>query len=82
LTCSRGKGPATIAGPGLGGAPSKTRRNEQMYRAFMISEAGGATVDWVLITALMIGLGLSVMTVMESGLSAISEELTSHMNMN
>lgn len=53
-----------------------------MYRTFMISEAGGATVDWILITALMIGLGLSVMTVMESGLSAISEELTSHMNMN
>ncbi|WP_420397146.1 hypothetical protein [Nioella sp.] len=53
-----------------------------MYRAFMISEAGGAAVDWVLITALMIGLGLSVMTVMESGLSTISDELTSRMNLN
>jgi len=46
-----------------------------MLQTFLRTDSGGANVDWVLITALMVALGLSVMSVMTTGLDAISQEL-------
>jgi Flp pilus assembly pilin Flp len=46
-----------------------------MIRAFLTEESGNVNVEWVLITALMVGLGLSVMAVMTTGLGSMSQEL-------
>lgn len=46
-----------------------------MLQDFLRTDAGGANVDWVVITTLMVALGLSVLSVMTTGLDAISREL-------
>lgn len=50
--------------------------DNKVIRAFLIQESGNVNVEWVLITALMVGLGLSVMAVMTTGLGTISQELS------
>lgn len=50
-----------------------------MAQGFLNDETGGANVEWVLITAVMVGLGLSVMGVMTTGLDTIADALAVQM---
>lgn len=44
----------------------------KITRAFMKCDAGAITVDWVVITAMVVGLGLAVAIVISSGLGSTS----------
>ena len=50
------------------------------FSAFLKDEAGAVTVDWVVLTAAIVGLGLVVMTTVSGGMktaaSNISNEIT------
>ncbi|WP_370253377.1 hypothetical protein [Nioella sp.] len=50
-----------------------------MIQHFIQSETGSAAVDWVVITAAIVGLGLSVMAVISNGMNNIAYEIRSHM---
>ena len=50
---------------------------------FAKSESGAVTVDWVVLTAAIVGLGLAVMAVVSSGVENLSEDIeTSLTNQN
>lgn len=42
---------------------------------FLTSEEGAVTVDWVVLTAGLVGLGLAVMTVVSSGVQDLSTDI-------
>ena len=42
---------------------------------FTISESGAVTVDWVVLTAALVGLGLATMTVVSSGVQDVSTDI-------
>lgn len=42
---------------------------------FLLSEDGAVTVDWVVLTAALVGLGLAVMAVVSGGVSALSGDV-------
>jgi len=49
------------------------------FKNFFASESGAVTVDWVVLTAALVGLGLAVMAVVSDGVgdlsNAIADEL-------
>ena len=51
------------------------------FKNFLANESGAVTVDWVVLTAAIVGLGLAVITSVRSGVSSlgtsISNSLTS-----
>ncbi len=47
-----------------------------MIKNFVSNESGAVTVDWVVLTAAIVGLGLAVMTVVSGG----TETLTGKIN--
>ncbi len=42
---------------------------------FIASESGAVTVDWVVLTAALVGLGLAVMAVISGGVQDLSGEI-------
>ena len=46
-----------------------------MNQAFTSSESGAVTVDWVVLTAALVGLGLATMTVVSGGVSDLSTDI-------
>jgi len=42
-----------------------------IFKAFKNDEAGAVTVDWVVLTAAIVGLGLVVMTTVGDGITAL-----------
>ncbi|MBF9035114.1 hypothetical protein HKCCE2091_12785 [Rhodobacterales bacterium HKCCE2091] len=42
--------------------------------SFLKSESGAVTVDWVVLTAAIVGLGLAVMTVVTTGVADLSDD--------
>jgi hypothetical protein len=44
------------------------------FQAFAADEAGAVTVDWVVLTAALVGLGLAVMTVIRTGATNLADE--------
>ena len=44
-------------------------------RSFMNDEHGAVTVDWVVLTAALVGLGLAVMGVVSNGVQTASERI-------
>jgi Flp pilus assembly pilin Flp len=52
-----------------------------LFKTFKNDESGAVTVDWVVLTAAIVGLGLVVMTAVGGGIETlsgnISDELTS-----
>ncbi len=46
-----------------------------MLKNFIASESGAVTVDWVVLTAALVGLGLAVMTVVSSGVEQLSTDI-------
>ncbi|MEM7643281.1 MAG: hypothetical protein AAF366_12210 [Pseudomonadota bacterium] len=45
------------------------------FTSFASDESGAVTVDWVVLTAALVGLGLAVMTVVRGGVTDISQEI-------
>ena len=46
-----------------------------MFKTFLKSESGAVTVDWVVLTAALVGLGLAVMAVVSGGVEDLSGEI-------
>ena len=44
-------------------------------KSFALSESGAITVDWVVLTAALVGLGLAVTNIVGTGLSDLSNEI-------
>jgi hypothetical protein len=47
----------------------------QTFKTFASDEAGAVTVDWVVLTAALVGLGLAVMGVVSSGIGNVSAQI-------
>ncbi len=50
-----------------------------MIRTFITSESGAATVEWVVLTAAMVGIGLAVMGVVSEGVENLAQEMSDFM---
>jgi hypothetical protein len=48
-------------------------------RAFLVSEAGAVTVDWTILTASLVGLGLATVGTVSSGLQNASEDVSARL---
>jgi hypothetical protein len=48
----------------------------EMIKTFAKSESGAVTVDWVVLTAAIVGLGLAVMAVVSNGVEDLSGDIT------
>ncbi|MEJ6391508.1 hypothetical protein V8J83_18475 [Gymnodinialimonas sp. 2307UL20-7] len=46
-----------------------------MIQNFASNESGAVTVDWVVLTAALVGLGLAVMAVVSSGVENLSTDI-------
>ncbi|MEX3016472.1 hypothetical protein [Gymnodinialimonas hymeniacidonis] len=46
-----------------------------MIQNFAKSESGAVTVDWVVLTAALVGLGLAVMAVVSAGVENLSDDI-------
>ncbi|WP_370252122.1 pilus assembly protein [Nioella sp.] len=44
-------------------------------KSFALSESGAVTVDWVVLTAALVGLGLAVTNTVADGLESLSNEI-------
>jgi Flp pilus assembly pilin Flp len=54
------------------------KRNSTMFAAFKnfaANESGAVTVDWVVLTAAIVGLGLAVMAVVSGGIEDLSDDI-------
>ena len=47
-----------------------------LIKSFAKSESGAVTVDWVVLTAALVGLGLAVMTVVSNGIEDLSGDIS------
>lgn len=45
------------------------------FNKFLASETGAVTVDWVVLTAALVGLGLAVMAVVSGGVENLSTDI-------
>ena len=46
-----------------------------MIKTFLNSESGAVTVDWVVLTAAIVGLGLAVITSVRSGVQSLGTDI-------
>lgn len=46
-----------------------------LLKNFVASESGAVTVDWVVLTAALVGLGLAVIAVVSQGVGDLSNEI-------
>lgn len=51
-----------------------------LIKNFTADESGAVTVDWVVLTAALVGLGLAVMGVVSGGLESLSGDIANEMN--
>ncbi len=45
------------------------------FKNFILAEDGAVTVDWVVLTAALVGLGLAVMAVVSGGVENLSNDI-------
>ncbi len=50
----------------------------RMLKSFRNDESGAVTVDWVVLTAAIVGLGLVVMNTVSTGLSTAAENISAN----
>ncbi|GAB1478878.1 hypothetical protein MASR2M74_14340 [Paracoccaceae bacterium] len=46
-----------------------------LFKAFKSDESGAVTVDWVVLTAAIVGLGMVVMTTVGGGITSLGSEI-------
>ncbi|PZR00535.1 MAG: pilus assembly protein [Cereibacter sphaeroides] len=51
-----------------------------IFKSFKNDEAGAVTVDWVVLTAAIVGLGLVVMTTVQGGLNSAADSIVSDLS--
>ncbi|MCV6593594.1 MAG: hypothetical protein OIF48_11620 [Silicimonas sp.] len=51
----------------------------KLFNAFLKDESGAVTVDWVVLTAAIVGLGLAVLTSVSGGTTSLAGKISSHM---
>jgi len=52
---------------------------QTMFNAFLKDESGAVTVDWVVLTAAIVGLGIAVLTSVGGGTTTLANKVSSHM---
>ncbi|MBF9034091.1 hypothetical protein HKCCE2091_07555 [Rhodobacterales bacterium HKCCE2091] len=50
-----------------------------IFKNFVASESGAVTVDWVVLTAAIVGLGLAVMAVVSGGVADLSGDISTEL---
>ena len=48
-----------------------------IFKTFKNDESGAVTVDWVVLTAAIVGLGMVVMTTVGGGITGLGDEIVS-----
>lgn len=48
-----------------------------MFNAFLNDESGAVTVDWVVLTAAIVGLGIAVLTSVQGGTQSLADSISS-----
>jgi len=52
----------------------------KLAKKFCNDEDGAVTVDWVVLTAAIVGLGIAVLTSVTKGTKTVTEAVSSHLN--
>ncbi|MDJ1015279.1 MAG: hypothetical protein QNJ35_02120 [Paracoccaceae bacterium] len=52
----------------------------KLFNAFLNDESGAVTVDWVVLTAAIVGLGIAVMTSVGAGTADFADTISGHMS--
>ena len=52
----------------------------KLFKNFKNDESGAVTVDWVVLTAAIVGLGIAVLTAVSGGTTALSGKISSSLN--
>lgn len=50
-----------------------------VLKTFLFAETGAVTVDWVVLTAALVGLGLAVISVVSAGLESLSNDIAAEL---
>ena len=51
-----------------------------IFKSFKNDESGAVTVDWVVLTAAIVGLGMVVMSTVGGGITGLSEEIVGELD--
>ena len=51
----------------------------KLFKNFVADESGAVTVDWVVLTAAIVGLGIAVLTSVGGGTTSLADKVSSHM---
>ncbi|PRY25096.1 hypothetical protein CLV78_102274 [Aliiruegeria haliotis] len=51
-----------------------------LIKNFRNDEDGAVTVDWVVLTAAIVGLGIAVLTAVEGGVESVTNEITTELS--
>ena len=51
----------------------------KLFNAFLNDESGAVTVDWVVLTAAIVGLGIAVLASVGNGTTTLADKVSSHM---
>ncbi|WP_298562773.1 hypothetical protein [uncultured Aliiroseovarius sp.] len=52
----------------------------EMIKTFKADEDGAVTVDWVVLTAAIVGLGIAVLTSVSGGTTSLADKISSELN--
>ena len=51
----------------------------KLFNAFLNDESGAVTVDWVVLTAAIVGLGIAVLTSVGGGTTTLADKVSSNL---
>ena len=51
----------------------------KLFKDFMRDEDGAVTVDWVVLTAAIVGLGIAVLTSVSGGTTSLADKISSNL---
>lgn len=51
----------------------------KLFNAFLKDESGAVTVDWVVLTAAIVGLGIAVLTSVSGGTTALADKISGNL---
>ena len=57
-----------------------TLKLRKLFKSFRADESGAVTVDWVVLTAAVVGLGLIVMTAIKPAINGLSQSIANEIN--
>ncbi len=52
----------------------------KLFTKFFADESGAVTVDWVVLTAAIVGLGIAVLTSVSGGTTTLAEDISSELS--